>query len=381
MPKLLVVDRDRTHRKSLKEFLVENGYEAEESSDGQAALEMAAGGGVDGILLDVAIPPTDGWQILAKLKGNPKTRVIPVIMMTPFLSNEVEATGIRLGAAHVVPKPLRPESLKLTVRVALREAQRSGDSGRPASQGEPDTPAAPAETVESKNYAGTGGKVPQLEQMMAGGIPLDSLTLIEGTSSTGKSILCRYFLYGAMQERRITGYFTAGQTIDGLADQMGSVGLDVSRLISDNTVRLYELKKPSGDEEPDAQLTALVSEIDQVPAECNFIIVDDVSNLAQICDDRAVLGFFASCQRVASAGRTIVVVARSSAFDQRLLVRLSGICNTHIHTGAENVRGQQVCALEVRKVGNRELSSGNELRFQVEPGLGIKILPMARVRV
>ena len=381
MPKLLVVDHDRTYRKSLKEFLVEIGYEAAECSDGQAALEMAARDEVDGILLDVAIPPTDGWQILAKLKGNPNTRAIPVIMMTPFLSNEVEATGLRLGAAHVIPKPLRPDSLKLTVRVALREAQRSGDRGRPAPQDEQDTPAAPAETVESKNYVGTGGKVPQLEQMLAGGIPLDSLTLIEGASSTGKTILCQYFLYGALRERRITGYFTAGQTIDGLADEMGSLGLDVSRLISDDNVRPYTLKKPSVDEEPDAQLTALASEIERVPAECNFIIVDDVSNLAQICEDRAVLGFFASCQRVVSAGRTIVVVARSSAFDPRLLVRLNGICNTHIHTGAEKVREQQVCALEVRKVGNRELSSDNELRFQVEPGLGIKILPMARVRV
>ena len=381
MPKLLVVDHERTYRKSLKKFLVENGYEVEEISDGQAALEMAATDGVDGILLDVAIAPTDGWEILTKLKGNPKTRAIPVIMMTPILSNEVEATAFRLGAAHVIPKPLRPDSLKLTVRVALREAQSPDNSVRPAAQGKQDTPTAPAENFESKNYVGTGGKIPQLEQMMAGGIPLDSLTLIEGASSTGKSILSQYFLYGAMRGRRITAYFTDEQTIEGLADQMGSLGLDVSRLISDDNVRLYKLNKPSVDEEPDIQLTALASEIERVPAECNFIIVDDVTNLAQICEDRAVLGFFASCQRVASAGRIIIVIARSSAFDQRLLVRLSGICDTHIHTGSEQVRGQQVSALELRKVGNRELSSGNELRFQVEPGLGIKILPMARVRV
>ena len=381
MPKLLVVDRDRIYRKSLKEFLVENGYEAEESSDGQVALEMVARNGVDGILLDVAIPPTDGWQILTKLKGNPQTRAIPVIMMTPILSNEIEATAIRLGAAHVISKPLRPDALKLTVRVALREARRSDNHGKAAPQPEKDTPAAPAESVESNNYVGTGGKIPQLEQMMAGGIPLESLTLIEGASSTGKSLLSQYFLYGAMLGQRITGYFTTGQTIDGLMDQMGSAGLDVSRLISADNVRHYALKKTSVDEEPETQLTALASEIEQVPVECNFIIVDDVTNLVQICEDRAVLGFFASCQRVASAGRIIIVVARSSAFDQRLLVRLSGICDTHIHTGAEQVKGQQVCTLELRKVGNRELSSGNELRFQIEPGLGIKILPMSRVRV
>ena len=57
-----------------------------------------------------------------------------------------------------------------------------------------------------------------------------------------------------------------------------------------------------------------------------FIVVDGITNLAQVSQVRSVMGFFSSCQQQCDDGRTIVVVGRPSAFDQDLLARLHGLC-------------------------------------------------------
>ena len=81
------------------------------------------------------------------------------------------------------------------------------------------------------------------------------------------------------------------------------------------------------------------------------------------------MGFFPSCQRQCEEGRTIVVLAR-----------LQGLCNTHTSMVMETVRDRMLTTLEVTKVSNSEPRSENRLSFQVEPDLGVKIVPMSRVR-
>ena len=105
MLKLLVADHQRSIRKALKDSLVDIGYEVIDAANGPAVLEIALQEKIDGILLDVEIPVIDGWQVLAKLKEEPKTKSIPVIMLISFPSVDTEATGIRLGAAHFISKP------------------------------------------------------------------------------------------------------------------------------------------------------------------------------------------------------------------------------------------------------------------------------------
>ena len=93
------------------------------------------------------------------------------------------------------------------------------------------------------------------------------------------------------------------------------------------------------------------------------------------------MGFFTSCQRQCEEGKTIILVARSSAFDQNLLSRLHELCNTHMNLVMETVRNKMVTTLEATKVNNAESRSDNRLSFQVEAELGVNIIPVSRVRV
>jgi len=323
----------------------------------------------------------DGWQVLTKLKEDPQMQRIPVVILTSFPSVETEATGIRLGAAHVLSKPCHTEALETTVRVAIREAARDGAKILPT-EVEPgdDSPSGRGNATGPPDTIRTGGKLVPLEKVLRGGIPTGSLTLIEGVSDTGKSVLCQYLFYGSILDGLGAAYFSTQHTAGSLAKQMRSIGLNVLDHIREDRICVYPLQDRSTDDDPDSMLAELAAEFQGVPQECGLIIVDGITNLAQVSQDRTVLGFFASCQRQCEEGRTIVVVARPSAFNQNLLARLHELCNTHISMIMETIRDKMVTTLEVTKVNNFEPRSDNRLSFQVEPDVGVKIVPVSRVR-
>ena len=371
MARVLVVDHERVVRRSLKQSLGESGYDVKEAANGRLGLDLASQEPFDLILLDVDLPGMDGWQTLTKLKEDRHTRGIPVIMLNSFPSVDSEATGMRLGAAHILAKPWYPETLAITVRVVLRGAQNAVE--------EENSGARPAASESPKTIA-TGGKLIPLEKILGGGIPLGTLTLLEGVSEGGKSVICQYFTYGAISHGRGVAYFSSEHTVDSLDDQMRSIGLGVSRSQKDQRLCMYPLPKPSTRDDPEKLLTALAADIERLPADQGFTILDSVSNLAELSQDRSVMGFFSSCHRLCAEGRTIVVVARSSAFDPNLLGRLHGLCNMHLCISGEMVMGKSVKILEVPKVNNADRHTDNRFSFQVEPEVGIKILPLSRVK-
>ena len=381
MPKLLVADHQRYIRKALKDTLVDCGYEVIDAANGQAVLEIALQEKIDGILLDVELPVIDGWQVLARLKEEPKTKSIPVMMLISFPSVETEATGIRLGAAHFISKPRHPEALAITVRVALREAQETPEKEHPVPTSQQGAPLIRKPPSESKKFIDTGSKLIPFERLLGGGIPLDMLTLIEGDSGAAKSILCHYLAFGAILDGHSVAYFTSKYTAASLFEQMGTIGLDVSEYLHGDSVTIHPLGKPSVSEDPETLLTALASDIERIPPNRGIIIVDSITRLAEISEDRATLRFFSSCHRLSNEGRTILLVASSSAFDQSMHSRIHGMCDTHIRLGTEQIRDKVLSTLAVLKANKAELHSDNGFSFEVKPGTGITIVPMSRVKV
>ena len=80
--KILIVDDEPGVRELLTECLAGGGYEIRTAGSGEEALETAAVFLPDLILLDLVMPEMDGWGVLAKLYSEPKTRDIPVVVIT-----------------------------------------------------------------------------------------------------------------------------------------------------------------------------------------------------------------------------------------------------------------------------------------------------------
>ncbi|KPK96656.1 MAG: hypothetical protein AMJ95_12930 [Omnitrophica WOR_2 bacterium SM23_72] len=107
MKKILIVDDEEELREILKKKLEQNQYEAATASTGEEGIRICQAQKVDLVLLDVAMPQMDGYQICEKLKQDKTTRDIPVLFLT---AKELDPQGLeqrysQLGACGCLPKP------------------------------------------------------------------------------------------------------------------------------------------------------------------------------------------------------------------------------------------------------------------------------------
>lgn len=119
--RILIADDDRTVQKVLGRALAS--YELLRALNGKDALEVALAQSPDVILLDINMPEKDGRVVLRELRGNSRTRMIPVIMVTGFGAVSDMVDGLEMGADDYVTKPFSLEELKARVAGALHRSR------------------------------------------------------------------------------------------------------------------------------------------------------------------------------------------------------------------------------------------------------------------
>jgi len=111
MKKILIAD-DRSEVVELVKVTLEGeGYQTIDASDGREALEKIGKEKPDLILLDIIMPRMDGFEVLSKVKKDPKTKDIPVIMLTAKGQKIDKEKGGILGAQDYIIKPFSPSRL------------------------------------------------------------------------------------------------------------------------------------------------------------------------------------------------------------------------------------------------------------------------------
>lgn len=121
-PRVLVVDDERANLAMLTLTLRHEGYEVAACSGGEAALREAATRLPDLVLLDIAMPGMDGFQVLEALHADPRTARVPVIFLSGMEDLAAKLKGFSLGAVDYVTKPFHVEELRARVRIHLQMA-------------------------------------------------------------------------------------------------------------------------------------------------------------------------------------------------------------------------------------------------------------------
>ena len=119
MPKILVVDDEKVLVKGIKFNLENEGYEVEVGYDGEAAVDLARGGGFDLIILDLMMPKIDGLQACMRIR---EFSNVPVIMLTARSEDTDKIIGFECGADDYITKPFNILELKARIRAMLRRA-------------------------------------------------------------------------------------------------------------------------------------------------------------------------------------------------------------------------------------------------------------------
>lgn len=119
-PKILLVDDIAINLELQKAYLQGSGYEAVLAMDGEEALRKVYEEKPDLILLDIMMPKKNGYEVCRLLKNDPKTRFIPIIMVTALKDVEDKIKGIEAGADDFISKPFNKTELMARVRSLLR---------------------------------------------------------------------------------------------------------------------------------------------------------------------------------------------------------------------------------------------------------------------
>jgi len=121
-PRVLVVDDEPSAADALAEVLREP-YELLVAPSGPRALELAAEGHIDLILLDVGMPGMDGFEVCRRLKADDKTRQIPVVFLAASGEVDDATRGLDAGGVDYVAKPISPALLRSRIRTHLELTQ------------------------------------------------------------------------------------------------------------------------------------------------------------------------------------------------------------------------------------------------------------------
>jgi signal transduction histidine kinase/DNA-binding response OmpR family regulator len=116
---VLVVDDNEVNRDVLARRIMRYGHEVETAENGRQALRMIRERDYDLILLDIMMPEMNGYQVLERLKDDPITRALPVIVISALDDIDSIVKCIQMGAEDYLPKPFNPLLLKARITASL----------------------------------------------------------------------------------------------------------------------------------------------------------------------------------------------------------------------------------------------------------------------
>ena len=113
---VLTVDDSRTMREMLRLALTAAGYRVVQAEDGLHGLEVLAGETPDVIVTDINMPRMDGFSFIEEVRGDPRHRGVPILVLTTESDAEKKMRARMAGASGWIIKPFKPDQLVSAIR-------------------------------------------------------------------------------------------------------------------------------------------------------------------------------------------------------------------------------------------------------------------------
>ena len=237
-----------------------------------------------------------------------------------------------------------------------------------------------AKEAKPKEVILTG--VPEVDEKLGGGIPLGSLGLIEGHSDAGKSVLCQHLTNGTLVSGDASvAYYTTENNVRSLITQMKSLNMPVLDHFLADHLRIFPLTFHGPLQGGHKPFYVLTHHFSRLPDNFGLIIVDSITLLVSHSNPVSIIDFFSRCKALCDEGRTIVLVAHSYAFEEDMLSRTRSLCDARFRLRLEQVGDRMVKLMEVLKVRGADRPTGDVVSFDIEPKVGMRIIPLAKARV
>ncbi len=240
----------------------------------------------------------------------------------------------------------------------------------------PETPPAPPKTVTRARptIITTGNS--EIDKKLGGGIPPGCLILVEGESDAGKSVLCQQIMHGSLSEGMRGVLYTSEDTTGGFVRQMQSLSLDILDFYLLARLNVYEVPNTFGEQKVFDMLLAHINKLELY----SLVIIDSMTSFVLHASEAETLEFFSRAKQLCDKGRTIIVTLHSFALTEQFLSRIRSMSDGHLKLRTEEIGTQIVKVLEVAKIRGASKTTGNIVPFDVEPRMGIRIIPITKAQ-
>jgi two-component system, NtrC family, nitrogen regulation response regulator NtrX len=179
MAKILIIDDEKSIRKSLREILEFEKFKVEEAEEGLTGFSMAGKENFDLILCDIKMPKLDGMELLNKLNENGIES--PIVMMSGHGNIETAVEAVKKGAYDFLAKPIDLNRLLVTVRNAMEKKELVTE-----------TKALKKKVSKTFEMIGESRAINSIKEMIEKVAPTDARVLITGSNGSGKELVARW---------------------------------------------------------------------------------------------------------------------------------------------------------------------------------------------
>jgi flagellar protein FlaH len=231
-------------------------------------------------------------------------------------------------------------------------------------------------STEAPRLVTTGNS--EIDKKIGGGLPLSSLTLIEGQSDAGKSVVVQQFTWGTLHSGLRMDLYTTENTTASLFRQMRSLALEIDDFFLVGRLNIYPVPNSFTEEQSRRIFKLLLGHI--AKSRADVVVVDSLTAFVTHASEAETLDFFSRAKELCDDGRSLIVTMHSYASTEQLLTRLRSMCDAHLRLRVEEIGTQLVKVIEVSKVRGAAKSTGNIISFDVEPNLGMRIIPVTKAK-
>jgi len=217
-----------------------------------------------------------------------------------------------------------------------------------------------------------------------GGVPVQSLTIIEGANDCGKTSLIQQFAFGILSNEFKLYYMSTEDNSQSILRSMESLGWSVSDPYINGFFKITGINTVNVEWKPTLSkyyLVTLTNYLKKKIDSYDYVIIDSITQIVTHAETSDVLDFFAFCRNLIDVQQKSVIISlHPYAMNVELLTRIRSYCDCQFTLEKKVFRDKNVLTLTINKLKGAARSAGDMLTFEVSPLNGLKILPFTSTK-